>query len=309
MYLPPSVDITEVGPRDGLQNEQREFAVEQKLQLIDRLVACGIVRIEGGSFVHPKWVPQMRGTDEVFRRLERRPGVSYIALVPNARGAQDALAAGADEIATVVSASESHNKKNLNRPIAGTMDEIAEVARLASEAGTAWSGYISTAFGCPYEGDVPVAQVAWLAEELIALGAAQVGLGDTTGMANPRLVDTMLRGLRERLPNALLRLHFLATRGSGIANVLAALQLGETRFDASIGGLGGCPYAPGAGGNIATEDLVHTLHEMGVETGIDLKALIEVAKYAEAVAGRELPGKVKLAGRREDLVAAHAGEV
>jgi hydroxymethylglutaryl-CoA lyase len=307
MQLPPAVDITEVGPRDGLQNEALELSVAQKVELIDRLVDCGIRRIEAGSFVHPNWIPQMRGTGEVLAALERRPGVTYVALVPNLRGAQDALAADADELATVVSASETHNRKNLNRTIEETMAEVEKVARLCGDTGKPWSGYVSTAFGCPYEGDVPGERVAELAERLAECGAAQLGLGDTTGMANPRLVDDVVAAVRRRVPQAEIRLHFHDTRGAGIANVLAALLAGETHFDASIGGLGGCPYAPGAGGNIATEDLVHTLHEMEVETGIDLPRLIEVAKYAEELAGRELPGKVKVAGRREDLVRTHGG--
>ncbi len=308
MNLPQRVEITEVGPRDGLQNEERELFVEQKVDLIERLVATGITRIEAGSFVHPKWIPQMRGTDEVFRRIERRPGVRYVALVPNSRGAELALAEKPSELATVVSVSESHNRKNLNRTIEETLAEIRAVARLAAAARTPWTAYVSTAFGCPYEGEVPAAKVVDLAERLLTLDAAEVGLGDTTGMANPVLVDNVLRQFRQRLPGAPLRLHFHDTRGAGIANVLGALLAGETRFDASIGGLGGCPYAPGAGGNIATEDLVHTLQEMGIETGIDTKALIEVARFAQELAGRPLPGKVMVAGRREDLVAAHAGQ-
>ncbi len=308
MQLPDRAEITEVGPRDGLQNEARELSVEAKIDLVHRLVATGIRRIEVGSFVHPKWIPQMRGTAEVLAGIRREPGVTYVALVPNARGARDAIAARADEIATVVSASESHNRKNLNRSVEETLDETVEIARLAKKSGTGWSAYISTAFGCPYEGEVPFENVTSIAERLVALGADQVGLGDTTGMAHPMLVDAIITSFRGRLPDAALRFHFHDTRGAGIANALAALLRGEWRFDASIGGLGGCPYAPGAGGNVATEDLVHILHEMGVDTGIDLKALIEVARYAEEIAGRELPGKVKVAGRREDLVAAHAGK-
>jgi hydroxymethylglutaryl-CoA lyase len=294
--LPDAVSITEVGPRDGLQNEALFVETETKIALIDRLAAAGLRRIEAVSFVHPKAIPQMRDAAAVMAGLPRRDGVTYIALVPNEVGARNALSARVDELGTVVSASESHNQHNVRRSIAESLEGIARVAELAAAAGTPWAGYISTAFGCPYEGDVPVAQVLRIAEHLRGLGASGISLGDTIGAANPVQVRQMIEAFRERLPDTPLRLHFHDTRGTGLANVLAALEAGVDSFDASIGGLGGCPYAPGAAGNVATEDLVYMLHQMGIRTGVDLPALVNVAHWIETVVGRPLPGRVKQAG-------------
>lgn len=296
MRLPERVTITEVGPRDGLQNEELLLDAARKVELIDRLAATGLRRIEGASFVSPKAIPQMENAAEVMAALHRLPGVTYIALVPNETGARRALAAGADELSTVVSASETHNLRNINRRIEETLAGIETIARLAAEAGTPWCGYISTAFGCPYEGAVPPANVIRIAARLHALGSYAIALGDTIGAADPRQVTALVRDIREHLPDVPLRLHFHDTRGTGLANVLAALEEGVDSFDGSVGGLGGCPYAPGAAGNIATEDLVYMLGRMGIQTGIDLPALVSASRWIEGIVGRALPGRVKGAG-------------
>jgi hydroxymethylglutaryl-CoA lyase len=296
MRLPERVTITEVGPRDGLQNEDLLLDLAQKAEMVDRLGATGLLRIEAASFVSPKAIPQMRDAAELVTSMRRRPGVTYIALVPNEVGARNAIAAGADELATVVSASETHNLRNVNRSVEESLSGIGTVSELAAAAGLPWCGYVSTAFGCPYEGAVPSARVVEIAGRLRALGAYAIALGDTIGAADPRQVSAIVRAFRDRMPDVPLRLHFHDTRGTGIANVLAALEEGVDSFDASIGGLGGCPYAPGAAGNVATEDLVYMLHRMGVETGVDLAALVDTARWIEGVVGRQLPGRVKGAG-------------
>ena len=296
MRLPERVTVTEVGPRDGLQNEERILDLATKAEMIDRLGATGLQRIEAASFVSPKAIPQMRDASELVSSMRRRAGITYIALVPNEVGARNAIAARADELATVVSASETHNRRNVNRSVDESLAGIGAVAGLARDAGLPWCGYVSTAFGCPYEGAVPRERVLDVAQRLRDLGAYAVALGDTIGCADPRQVSDMVRAFRDALPDTPLRLHFHDTRGTGLANVLAALEEGADSFDASIGGLGGCPYAPGAAGNVATEDLVYMLHRMGIETGIDLAALVDVARWIEGVAGRQLPGRVKGAG-------------
>lgn len=309
MDVPERVTVTEVGPRDGLQNEAAFVPTETKVELLRRLGETGLSRIEAVSFVHPKAIPQMADAAQVMAHLQRRPGVTYIALVPNEKGAARALEARADEVAVVVSASETHNRRNVNRTIAESLEEVRQVAARAREAGLPWSGYVSVAFGCPYEGDVELERVLALSARMVELGASSISLGDTTGMGHPRQVAQMVQRFRERFGETRLRLHFHDTRGAGLANVLAALEEGATEFDASVGGLGGCPYAPGAAGNVATEDLVHLLHEMGVETGVDLDRLLGVARFAEEVVGRPLPGKVKQAGKRSDLVATHGAQI
>jgi hydroxymethylglutaryl-CoA lyase len=295
---PESIVITEVGPRDGLQNEARPIPVEGKVALIERLAQTGLRRIEAVSFVHPRAVPQMANAEEVMASLRRYPGVTYIGLVPNLKGAQRAVAAGVDELATVVSASQSHNRANLNATIEETMTQIAQIAALAKDAGLPWAGYISTAFGCPYEGKVDADVVISLGQALHRLGAYAVSLGDTIGVANPRQVYELVSRFLKEVPGVELRLHFHDTRGVALANVVAAMQAGATQFDGSVGGLGGCPYAPGASGNVATEDLVAMAEAMGIRTGVDLHALVEVSWFAEELVGRPLDGKVRRALRR-----------
>lgn len=298
MRWPDRVTITEVGPRDGLQNEARTIPLEDKIRLIDALSRTGLTRIEAASFVSPKAIPQMANASEVMAGIDRVPGVTYIGLVPNEIGAQNAIDAKMNEIAVVVSASESHNRANVNRSIAESLEAIRNIARLAEEARVPWSGYVSTAFGCPYEGRVDVNRVLKIAAELQEMGANAIALGDTIGIANPRQVlDIVSRTIFEADIRSL-RLHFHDTRGMALANVVAAMQAGATQFDGSIGGLGGCPYAPGASGNVATEDMVAMLHASGVETGIDQDALLDAAWLAEEIVSRPLEGRLKRTARR-----------
>ncbi len=299
---PARVEIGEVGPRDGLQNEA-PVAVADRVRLIDALSRTGLRRIEAVSFVSAKAIPPMAGAAEVMAAISRVPGVSYRALVPNVKGAELALAAGVDEVEVVVSASETHNRKNVNRSVDESVAAAAELTAVAHAAGTPVEAIVSTAFGCPYEGDVPEARVAAIAARLRDGGADRLSFGDTTGMATPRRVETLLDALGEvGITADTVGLHFHNTRGTGLANVLAALEHGVTRFDASIGGLGGCPYAPGATGNIVTEDLVHMLEDMGIATGVDLDALIDCAHLAQDLVGRELPGQVMRSGPRTTTV-------
>ncbi len=297
MRYPRRVTLTEVGPRDGLQNESREIPLAQKIALVDALSATGLTRIEAASFVHPKAIPQMANASEVMAGIARRPGVTYIGLVPNETGARNAIAADADEIAVVVSASESHNKANVNRAIAESLAAIGGVAALAAAAGKPWTGYVSTAFGCPYEGAVEVERVLHLARQMHEIGAYAVALGDTIGVANPRQAFDVVSRFFAEVPGLELRLHFHDTRGMALANVVAAMEAGAEQFDGSIGGLGGCPYAPGASGNVATEDLAAMLAAMGIETGVDLESLVDVALSAEETVGRPLEGRFKRAVR------------
>jgi hydroxymethylglutaryl-CoA lyase len=286
------VTITEVGPRDGLQNEGAAIPLEQKIELVDRLSATGLTRIEAASFVSPKAIPQMADAAEVMAGIQRRPGVTYIALVPNERGAHDALAAGADEISVVVSASESHNRSNVNRSVAESLEGVQGIAALSREAGVPWAGYVATSFGCPYEGAVDLQSVLRVASEYRDAGAYAVALGDTIGVGNPGQVFEVVTALIAEVQPLPVRLHFHDTYGRALANTVAAMQAGATQFDGSVGGLGGCPYAPGASGNVATEDMVSMLERMGIETGVDLDALLAVAEFVQGVVGRRLDGKV-----------------
>jgi hydroxymethylglutaryl-CoA lyase len=284
--LPAAISLREVGPRDGLQNED-PVPTEAKIALIEAV-----------SFVHPRAIPQMSDADAVWSGIDRRPGVRYSALVPNLRGAQRALDAGIAEIEAVVSASDTHNRKNVNRSTDESLDDIAKVIALAHERGATCQVVVATAWGCPYEGEVPVERVLWVVNRAVRDGADGISFGDTTGMATPTRVTRLAGETRLAHPGVPLNLHFHNTRGTGLANVLAALQLGVSDFDASVGGLGGCPYAPGASGNIATEELVHMVEDMGVATGVDLEAMIEAAATAERVVGRTLPSQVLRAGPR-----------
>jgi hydroxymethylglutaryl-CoA lyase len=299
--LPRQISVREVGPRDGLQNEN-PVPTQSKIELIDQLSATGVQRIEAVSFVRPDAIPQMADASAVWDGIERASGVRYSALVPNLRGAVRALDSGLTEIEAVVSASDTHNRKNVNRSTAESLDDIAEIIALAHDRGATCQVIVSTAWGCPYEGDVPVERVVATASRAVADGADTISFGDTTGMATPGRVRALAGEFRSAHPEVGLNLHFHNTRGTGLANVLAALELGVADFDASVGGLGGCPYAPGATGNIATEELVHMVEDMGVGTGIDLEAMIDAAATAERIIGRQLPSQVLRAGPRSRTI-------
>jgi hydroxymethylglutaryl-CoA lyase len=296
--VPGAVSVYEVSPRDGLQNESVTVPTTRKLRLIEALVAAGLTRIEVTSFVSPRWVPQLADGEDVVRLLPRREGAVYSALCPNAKGLERALAAGIGEIGVFVSASETHNLKNVNKTVAATLAGFREVIGPAVAAGLRVRGYVSTVWGCPYEGAVDPARALEIARELRAQGCYQISLGDTIGVGTPRQTHDIVRMFLAELPADELALHLHDTRGTALANALVGLELGIRTLDASVGGLGGCPYAPGAAGNLATEDLVYMLDGMGVATGIDLDKLWEAGRVAAAVVGRELPGKVHQAGVR-----------
>jgi hydroxymethylglutaryl-CoA lyase len=299
------IGIREVGTRDGIQSLGAFIDTAQKIELVDALSDTGLRRIEATSFVNPRAVPQMADAGEVMAGIRRRPGVRYEALVPNVRGAHDALAAGVDAILVVVTASEAFNQKNVRMSVDASLTQFAEVKTLVDAAGVACVGAIGTAFGCPYEGEIPEARLFQLVERFLEMGFSEVMLADTTGMANPVQVErTLGRALDRWGDRARFGLHLHNTRGMGLANVVAGLHAGVATFDASVAGIGGCPFAPQAAGNISTEDTVHMLHEMGLSTGVDLDRLIDVARLAQQILGRELPGQVMKAGPRSQLHAA-----
>jgi hydroxymethylglutaryl-CoA lyase len=297
-HLPDSVSIYEVSPRDGLQNERATVPLRSKLRLIDALVASGITRLEITSFVSPKWIPQLEDADDLAEHAKPPPGVSFSALCPNPQGLARAQAAGMQEIAVFLSASETHNRKNVNRTVGETLAVFEETIGPAREAGMRVRGYVSTVWGCPYEGEVDPRRALALAKRLLSLGCYQVSLGDTIGVGTPRQTERILELMTAEIDPKQLAMHMHDTRGTALANVLVGLASGIRTFDASVAGLGGCPYAPGAAGNLATEDLVYALHGMGIGTGVDLERLVEAGKVAESVVGRSLPGKVHQAGIR-----------
>jgi len=284
--------LTEVGPRDGLQNEKGLVPTEKKLAFIEGLVEAGVTRLEAGSFVSPKWVPQMADTAEIFQKLKRQEGVKYIALVPNTKGLDLALQNRVEDIAVFTAASETFNKKNINMTIEESLSQIQEILRKSREKGLWARGYVSTCFACPYEGSVSPAKVLEVAEKLLQLGVDELSIGDTIGKATPKQVDEVVSLLLKKIPTDRIALHFHDTRGTALANVLAGLQLGIVKFDASAGGLGGCPYAPGASGNLASEDLLYMLRGMGLETGVDLDKLMSASRAIGDALGRPLPSKV-----------------
>ena len=293
-----AITVREVGLRDGLQIEPGFLATDTKIAVFERLVDAGLRHLQITSFVSPKAVPQLADAEEVVRRMKRVPGMHVCALVPNAKGAERAAQTEVDAIEMVVSASETHNAKNLNRSIDRSLDEARDIARIALDAGKAFELGMATVFGCPFEGEVDPQVVGRIAGRLADLGASHIGLGDTTGMAVPPTVRRALAAVREAAPGVRVGLHFHNTRGVGLACVMVGLEEGITYYDASIGGLGGCPFAPGATGNISTEDLVYLLDESGYATGIDLERLIEAAQAMRDALGHDLPGQVMKAGPR-----------
>jgi len=299
------VEIREVGPRDGLQNEDT-IPVEQRVALIDALSGTGLRAIEAASFVHPKAIPAMAGSDQVMAGIERAEGVRYRALVPNERGAHDALASRVDEIEVVMSISETHNLKNIKMTPDDSVGQVVALTELSHAHGTPVEAILSTAFGCAYEGEVDPARVAHYTRRVFdEAGVDAVSFGDTSGMASPRIVNALLDALETvDVDLSLIGLHFHDTRNLGLANVLVGLERGVRRFDASIGGLGGCPYSPGATGNVSTEDVVHLVEDLGYDTGIDLDTLMTAGHLAEELVGRRLPSAVLRAGPRTRTVPA-----
>jgi hydroxymethylglutaryl-CoA lyase len=293
----PRVAVTEVGTRDGFQAEERFIDTAVKAEIVDAMIAAGLRHIEATSFVSPRAVPQLADAHDMLSRLTRRAEAHIAALVPNARGAERALGAGVDEAVCFVSASETHNRANLNASIDQSLANVAEVAKIV-QGRAAIRGAVACAFGCPFEGDVPLEGAMRLVDRYVELGVDALTLGDTTGMATPPTVTRLVEAIQHRHPQLPIALHFHNTRGVGLANVMVGLDLGVREFESSIAGLGGCPFAPGATGNICTEDLVYLLEESGFETGIDLAALIEIARRVESVIGRPLPGQVMKAGPR-----------
>ncbi len=296
--LGTGIAVCEVGPRDGFQNEKRFIPTNRKIEIVNALFASGVRHMQVTSFVSPRAVPQLSDAEEVLAGIDRPEGAVVTALIPNLRGAERAAVAGVDAVHTVVSASETHNLKNVNRPIAVSLTEFEAVFRTMTQAGIAVEGGIATAFGCPFEGVVPPEQVARIARRYQELGAEAVSLGDTTGMATPKTVRDAVRAIRHEAPGLPVHLHFHNTRGVGLACVMAGLAEGVTHYDASVGGLGGCPFAAGATGNISTEDLVYLLNESGYDTGIHLESLIEAARLTQEILGHDLPGHVMKAGPR-----------
>ncbi|MGE7963999.1 hydroxymethylglutaryl-CoA lyase [Pseudomonas sp. NPDC089918] len=293
--------VQEVSPRDGLQIEPTWVETADKIALIDQLSLAGFSRIEAGSFVSPKAIPALRDGEQVFLGMTRQPGVIYVALIPNLKGAQRALEAKADELNLVMSASQTHNLANMRMSCERSLAAFGDVVEFVSHSSVRLNASIATTFGCPFEGKIDEDRVLQIVDAYLELGMQGITLADTTGMANPRQVDRLVRRVLQRVPAADLTLHFHNTRGLGLCNVLAAYEAGARRFDAALGGLGGCPFAPGASGNICTEDLVNLCNEMGIHTGIDLPHLLQMSRRLPAQLGHELPGQVAKAGRNCDL--------
>jgi len=292
------VKITEVGPRDGFQSEKNILKTEDKIDVINNLIEAGFPRIEVSSFVSPKAIPQLADAEIILNKVKRNPNTTLAALVPNARGALRAVDAKLDEIVVFLSASESHNKKNVNRSVQESLLGFKEIADIAGKNNIPIQGDIATAFGCPFEGNVSSKKLADISKEYKLMGFKGVTLGDTTGMATPPVVTDAINAIRDNVPDFEITLHFHNTRGVGLANVMTGLNLGISDYESCFGGMGGCPFAPNATGNICSEDLIYLLHEMGIETGIDLDQLIKIAKKVESLVGHRLPGQVMRAGPR-----------
>ncbi|MEC1546766.1 hydroxymethylglutaryl-CoA lyase [Bacillus rugosus] len=291
MSYPKKVTIKEVGPRDGLQNESVWIQTEDKIAWINQLSRTGLSYIEITSFVHPKWIPALRDAIDVAKGIDRVKGVTYAALVPNQKGLENALEGGINEACVFMSASETHNRKNINKSTTETLHILKQVNDDAKKANLSTRAYLSTVFGCPYEKDVPIEQVIRLSDALFEFGISELSLGDTIGAANPAQVETVLEALLARFPANQIALHFHDTRGTALANMVTALQMGITVFDGSAGGLGGCPYAPGSSGNAATEDIVYMLEQMDIKTNVSLDKLLSAAKWIEEKMGKQLPSR------------------
>lgn len=281
LNFPNQVNIKEVGPRDGLQNEAELVPADAKIDWINMLSDTGAPYIEISSFVHPNWIPQLKDATEVAKKIKRNPDVTYAALVPNNQGLDRALEVNVDEICLFLSASETHNKNNINKTINQTLPIIENVSRKAKQSNKQVRGYVSTVFGCPYEGDIDIEKVISICDRLLTMGVDEISIGDTIGVADPVQVDKVLTELLKYFPKEKLAMHFHDTRGTALANVLVSLNHGITNFDSAVGGLGGCPYAKGASGNLATDDLLYMLHRMGIETGMNIDKVIESALYIE----------------------------
>ena len=283
--------VVEVGPRDGLQNEAATISAADKIRFVDRLSAAGLPVIEAGAFVSPKWVPQMADTSQVFAGISRADNIRYTALVPNLEGLERAHASGVTEVGIIAAASDTFSLRNINQDVDASLDTYRAVCARASELNIRVRGYVSTAFGCPFEGEIAPARVAAVAEALMNMGTFEVAISDTIGIAHPGRVRGVVAVVADRVPLHAVALHFHDTRGTALANVLTALELGISTFDASAGGLGGCPYAPGATGNLATEDLIYVLNGLGIETGVDLNALVQASAFIEPKVGHPLPSR------------------
>ncbi len=295
MALPPHVRIVEVGPRDGLQNEKTIIPAAAKIELINRLSATGLRTVEATSFVSPKWIPQLADAAEVFAGIDRKPGVRYPVLVPNEQGYDRARAVGAEEIAVFTAASEAFNKKNINASIDESLARFEPVLARAKADGVAVRGYVSTVLGCPYQGEVPVSDVVRVARALHAMGCYEISLGDTIGVGTPGKARAMLLAVAEAVPMSALAVHFHDTYGQALANILACLEEGVAVVDAAVSGTGGCPYAKGATGNVASEDVVYMLHGMGIATGVDLDRLVETGRWLASLLGHETNSRVNKA--------------
>ncbi|MCT8139591.1 hydroxymethylglutaryl-CoA lyase [Anaerobacillus sp. CMMVII] len=295
--FPNKVTIKEVGPRDGLQNEKTIITVDDKVSWINMLSETGLSYIEVTSFVNPKWIPALADCFEVATRIEKKPGVTYAALVPNQKGLEKALQADIDEISIFMSASESHNLKNINKSIQETYPVLNGVVKDALAAEKSVRGYLSTVFGCPYEGEINIDQVIEVTEKLFEMGVSELSLGDTIGVATPRQVQLFLEQFLKRFPKEKIALHFHDTRGTALANIFASLEMGMTVFDSSLGGLGGCPYAPGASGNVATDDVNYMLKKMGIETNIEDEKLLDAAQFIETCLNKRLMSHSMLINR------------
>ena len=292
------VKITEVGPRDGFQSEKTILKTEDKIDIINHLIDAGYQRIEVSSFVSPKAIPQLADAETILDKVKRNSKSTLAALVPNAKGALRAVEAKLDEIVVFLSASESHNKKNVNRTVKESLEGFKEIADIAGKNNIPVQGDIATAFGCPFEGNVSSKKLVDISKEYKLMGFKGVTLGDTTGMATPPVVTNAINAIRDNVPDFEITLHFHNTRGVGLANVMTGLNQGISDYESCFGGMGGCPFAPNATGNICSEDLIYLLHEMGIETGIDLDQLINIAKKVESLVGHKLPGQVMRAGPR-----------